>query len=510
MKEKSNEKSAQKISEKELEILKFWQENKIFEKSLAKPSPKGEFVFYDGPPFANGLPHYGHILAGTIKDVIHRYKTMRGYNVPRRWGWDCHGLPVENLVEKELKLPSKKDIETYGIAKFNAVARDSVMRFANEWREIIPRLGRWVDMENDYQTMDSEYTESVWWAFKKLHDKKLISEGFKSIHLCPRCETTLSNFEVSQGYKTVKDVAVTVKLKVKSEKLKNKDEAYTYVWAWTTTPWTLPGNVALAINKKVIYCKYEIRNPKSQIGRAQRAIAETKEKDNKPKNFKQGEIVILAKERAEKILKDYDCEIVKEFTGEKLIGLEYEPLFDYHANDSKLKNRENGWKIYGADFVTTNEGTGIVHIAPAFGEDDYRLSESKNLPFIQHLTTNGKFKKEVLDFADKDAKPKGDPSKTDREIIEFLYNKGLLFAQEKISHEYPHCWRCDTPLLNYATSSWFVKVTAIKYILVKENEKIHWVPESVGKYRFGNWLSEARDWAISRSRFWGAPIPVWR
>ena len=476
-----------KIAEREEAVLKYWQENKVFEKTLEKGGnptsgkatrDKGEFIFYDGPPFATGTPHYGHILAGTIKDAIPRYKTMRGFHVPRRWGWDCHGLPVENIVEKELGFKTKKDIENYGIENFNKKAKESVMQFADDWRTIVPRLGRFVDMDNDYRTMDSTYTESVWWAFKTLYDKGLIYEGFKSMHICPHCETTLSNFEVTQGYKDVTDISVYAKFKL-------KDGPNTFLIAWTTTPWTLPGNVALAVKTDTSYVKIKIKD-------------------------KADELYIIAKSRIDAGLKGSEYEIVEEFSGAKLVGKSYKPVFDYYINDSKIKNRENAWKVYAGDFVTTEDGTGIVHIAPAFGEDDYQLSLKERLPFIQHVGMDGKFRSEVKDFVGLSVKPKEDIQKTDVEILKNLAARGLLFGKEKITHPYPHCWRCDTPLLNYATSSWFVKVTDIKDKLVALNKKVNWVPKAIGEYRFGNWLSEARDWAISRSRFWGAPIPVWR
>ncbi|MEK7095621.1 MAG: class I tRNA ligase family protein, partial [Patescibacteria group bacterium] len=413
------------------------------------------------------------------KDLIPRYKTMKGYRVRRRWGWDCHGLPVENIVEKELNLASKKDIVEYGIEKFNEKARASVMRYADDWRRIIPRLGRFVDMENDYRTMDTTYTESVWWAFAELHKKGLVYEGFKSMNLCPRCETTLSNFEVSQGYKDITDISVYVKFEL-------VDEPGTYFLAWTTTPWTLPGNVALAVSPEVEYVKIKINN----------------------------DFFYVAKSRLSAIKIDHTQ--ISEIKGKDLIGKSYKPVFDYYSKDTKLKNKENGWKVYGGDFVTTEDGTGIVHIAPAFGADDYELSLKHNLPFVQHVGTNGKFKSEVTDFVGLDVKPKSTEEEKDKhqkadiEIIKYLAAHGTLFAKEKLIHSYPHCWRCDTPLLNYASSSWFVKVTDLKDKLVKENKKVKWTPAEVGEGRFGNWLLGARDWAISRSRFWGAPLPVWR
>jgi isoleucyl-tRNA synthetase len=457
---------------KEEETLKFWQDNKIFEKTLEKDAPKGEYVFYDGPPFATGLPHFGHILAGTMKDFVGRYKTMRGYHVPRKWGWDCHGLPVENIVQKDFGLKSKKDIEDFGIEKFNDLARSKVHTYVDDWKKVVPRMGRFVDMENDYETMDSTYTESVWWVFKKLEEKGLLYEGFKSMLLCPQCGTTLANFEVSQGYKDITDLSVTAKFEL-------VDETKTFFLAWTTTPWTLPGNVALAINPKIDYVKIKIGED----------------------NF------ILAESRLVVIKDKY--EIVEKVSGKKLIGKSYKPIFDYYDND-KLKNRENGFKVCGADFVTTEDGTGIVHIAPAFGEDDMNLGKEMKLPFIQHVGTDGVFKPEVKDFAGMKVKPIEDPQKADIEVIKNLAHKGILFAKEKFVHSYPHCYRCDTPLINYASISWFVEVTKIKDDLIKANKNIRWVPSEIGDGRFGKWLEGARDWAISRSRFWGAPLPVWR
>ncbi|MEO8638071.1 MAG: class I tRNA ligase family protein [Candidatus Taylorbacteria bacterium] len=461
------------VAEKEEEILQFWQENGIFEKSLKKNEGKKEFVFYDGPPFATGLPHYGHILPGTIKDVIPRFKTMQGHFVRRKWGWDCHGLPIENIVEKELGLKSKKDILDFGIGAFNKVARSKISLYADDWKRIMPRTGRWVDMEHDYKTMDTSYTESVWWAFKTLYEKKLIYEGYKVMPYCPRCETVLSNFEVNQGYKDITDISVYAKFKL-------KDEENTFLLAWTTTPWTLPGNIALAVNPSVEYVKIQIAE----------------------ENF------FLAKVRLSAVKEAFT--ILSECRGIDLIGKSYVPIFDYYSKDKNLKNRENGFKVYGADFVTTEEGTGIVHIAPAFGSDDYELSQKEKLPFIQHVNLHGEFKPEVSDFAGQLVKPKDDHQKGDVEIIKNLAHRGLLFAKEKITHSYPHCWRCETPLLNYATSSWFLKVTALKGKLVSENKKVEWTPEHVKEGRFGKWLEGAKDWAISRSRFWGAPLPVWK
>ena len=471
------------IKENEESILKFWDDHKIFEKSVKRDPKLGDFSFYDGPPFATGLPHYGHIIASVLKDIVPRYKTMQGYRVERRWGWDCHGLPVENLIEQELGFKTKKDIEDYGVENFNNACKSSVLRYADEWKKFIPRIGRWVDMEDDYKTMTPDFMESIWWVFKELYDKELVYKGYKAMHICPRCETTLSNFEVTLGYKDVTDLSVTCKFK-----LKGKDNEY--ILGWTTTPWTLLGNVALAINKNVQYVKIKVENPKL-------------------KTIKSDEIYILAKDTLNNVLKDEEYTIIDEINGEDLIGLEYEPLFDYFANDSTIDNKKNGWKIYHGNFVTTTDGTGVVHIAPAFGEDDMNLGKEYNLPFIQHVKMNGYFTSQVKDFIGHEVKPKDNPSETDTMVVDFLTEKNRVFSKQKYLHSYPHCWRCDTPLLNYATSSWFVKVTDIKDDLIDNNNKIHWVPDHVRTGRFGKWLENARDWAVSRSRFWGTPLPVW-
>ncbi len=467
------EKPKSDLAAREEAVLAFWNEQEIFKKSLEKPAPKGEFVFYDGPPFANGLPHYGHILASAIKDAIPRYRTMQGYRVPRRWGWDCHGLPVENLVEKELGFKTKRDIEEFGIAKFNAAARTSIMKDVADWKRIIPRMGRWADMENDYKTMDASYTESVWWAFKNLYDKKLIYEGFKAMHLCPRCGTTLSNFEVAQGYQDIQDISVMVKFPL-------VDEPETSLLIWTTTPWTLPGNSAAAVNAQATYVK--VRTDEG--------------------------FVVVAKDLAKKIFGE-GVKIFGEMAGKELVGKKYHPPFDYFK-EALHKHKTHAWRVYAAPYVTLEDGTGIVHLAPAFGAEDLELAQKEKIPLIHHVTEEGKFVAAVVDFAHLAVKPKGRHMETDAKIVEHLENRGLLFKQEKISHSYPHCWRCDTPLLNWASNSWFVKVSSIKHKLQAENKKVAWVPEHVGKGRFQNGLASAPDWAISRSRYWGAPIPVWR
>ncbi len=462
------------FKEKEKQILDFWKKNQIFQKSVEKAAPQGDYLFYDGPPFATGTPHYGHLVASIMKDVVPRFWTMQGYRVERRWGWDCHGLPIENIVEKDLGFKTKKDIEKYGVDKFNENCRRRVLEYADQWKETIFRLGRWVDMENPYKTMDLDYMETIWWVFKTLWDNDLIYEDYRSMHICPRCETTLSQSEVAEGYKDIKDLSLVAKFEL-------TDEPGTYVLAWTTTPWTLIGNVALAVGKDIDYIKVEIS----------------------------GEKYILAKELQETVLKDKEYKVSGTFKGKDLVGKKYKPLFDYYYNDKKLANRENGWQIYSADFVTTEEGTGIVHMAPAFGEDDMNLGKEKNLPFIQHVNMDGTIRKEAKDFAGLNVKPKDDIQATDVKIIKYLASKNLLFAKEKYEHSYPHCWRCDTPLLNYATSSWFVNVTKIKDSLLENAKKINWVPEHIKAGRFGKWLEGARDWSISRQRFWASVIPLW-
>src|SRR3989344_4809129 len=361
----SKETRKSEVSEREEKILAFWEKREIFKKTLEKPSSKGEYSFYDGPPFATGLPHYGHIVASVIKDVIPRYFTMRGYHVPRVWGWDCHGLPIENIVEKELGFKHKKEIEEMGVAKFNERCRERVLTYASEWEKIIPRIGRWADMEHAYRTMDKPFMESVWWVFKQLYDKGLVYEDYRSMHVCPRCETTLSQQEVSEGYKDVKDISVTAKFGL-------VDEPGTYFLAWTTTPWTLPGNVALAVGANITYVKV-----KDETG-----------------------IYILAKSTFENSRERFqNPHILSETKGREFVGSSYKPLFDYYFNDTKLKNRENGWKVYAADFVTTETGTGIAHEAPAFGADDWELLKQVHLPFVQHVNKDGTFKTEVKYFA---------------------------------------------------------------------------------------------------------------
>jgi isoleucyl-tRNA synthetase len=464
-----------KLIEREERILQFWEEQDIFKKSVAKAAPQGDFVFYDGPPFATGLPHYGHLVPGTMKDVIPRYKTMRGYRVVRRWGWDTQGVPIEALVQQENNLTTKHDIEAFGIGNFNQAARATIFRYADDWRKIIPRTGRWADFDDLYITMAPSYTESIWWMWKTLYEKELAYEGFKTMQVSPPLETALSNFEVNQGYKDITDISLTAKFEL-------VDEPRTFVLAWTTTPWTLPGNVALAINKDVSYVRVS----------------------------HDGATYIVAEALVAKVFADKEHTVTGSVDTATLLGKSYKPVFEYYTNDAELPNRANGWKIYHGDFVTTEDGTGVVHIATAFGEDDLKLGQQYNLPFIQHVRIDGTIKPEVTDFAGRQAKPKADPTETDVEVIKNLAHRGLLFSKAKYTHSYPHCYRTDAPLLNFAMSSWFIKVTALKDSLVAENEKVQWVPEFVGKNRFGNWLKEAKDWAVSRARYWGTPIPIWK
>jgi isoleucyl-tRNA synthetase len=451
----------------EEKILEFWKESDIFKKSIERRDGNDEFVFYDGPPFATGLPHFGNFVPGIIKDIIPRFKTMRGMKVERRFGWDCHGLPVEYEMEKELGISGKKQIEDYGISKFNESCRSIVLRYTKEWETIITRLGRWIDFENDYKTMDLAYMESIWWVVKQLWDKDLVYEGHYILPYCPRCSTVLSNHELNLGgYENVHDPAITVKFKVAGEE-------NTFFLAWTTTPWTLPSNLALAVGEGIEYVKIT---------------------DG-------GEKYILARERLEYYYKEGETpEVLETYLGSDLKGLEYEPLFPYFSDLADT----GAFKVFGADYVTTEDGTGIVHTAPGFGEDDYETLRGTGIPTVCPVDEECRFTEEVTDYAGlfvKDA---------DKRIIDTLKNNGRLVRRENYFHSYPHCWRCSSPLIYRAVSSWFVNVGKIKSRMIKANEAISWVPAHLQSGRFGKWLENARDWAISRNRYWGNPIPVWK
>ncbi len=509
------------INEKELETLNFWNENKIFEKSILNPAGIGleseggnnegksgkifnnkteeikSFSFYDGPPFATGLPHHGHILAGTIKDVMPRYKTMTGHSVRRVWGWDCHGLPIENLIEKELNLNSKKEIEELGIEKFTKACADSVLRYDAEWKQIVPRLGRFVDMDNAYKTMDWTYTESIWWAWKNLYEKKLAYEGYKIMHICPRCETPLAQSEVGLEYHDITDMSVTAKFELINKKYNNQN---INILAWTTTPWTLPGNTALAVNKNLDYVLVEDK------------------KINKEDGSTSLEYFVVAKKLVEKVFKNSESyKVLEDVNIGDYIGEKYTPVFVSFNNEkflSSLENSENIWKVWHADFITDESGTGIAHEAPAFGTEDMELAKINKIPVIKHVLMNGHFVSEVEEtltaLKDLVVKKKDDSISTDIEIVKLLAYSGKLFSKEKIVHSYPLCWRCKTPLLNYATSSWFIDVPKIKDKLISENQTVKWVPEHTRDGRFGKWLEGAREWAVSRKRYWGAPLPIWK
>ncbi len=470
------------FSKQEETILEFWKKNDIFKKSIDAREGNAEYVFYDGPPFATGLPHFGHFIPNTIKDIIPRYQTMKGKKVERRFGWDCHGLPVENLIEKELGLNSKTDIEKFGVDKFNEACRESVLRYVNEWKQTITRLGRWVDFDNDYKTMDSSYMESIWWILKTLWEKDLLTEGFYILPYCPRCATVLSNHELSLGgYKDVHDPAVTVRFKIKEGNASVTDIENTYFLAWTTTPWTLPSNLGLAVGPEVDYVK-----------------------------IKDGDdFYIFAQSRLAAYYKnEEDYSIVWTKKGSELKDMRYEPLFPYfaeHANATEdFPNSIGAFRVFVGDFVTTEDGTGIVHTAPGFGEEDNKIFKGTNIPTICPIDAECKFTVEVSDYEGRFVKD------CDKDIIDRLKNEGSLVKRDQILHSYPHCWRCGSPLIYRAIGSWFVGVESIRDKLLKANDQITWQPEHIKAGRFGKWLEGARDWAISRNRYWGNPIPVWK
>ncbi|MBP9715328.1 MAG: class I tRNA ligase family protein [Candidatus Pacebacteria bacterium] len=475
-----NKKSENALREEK--ILEFWREQKIFQKSLDKKAPKGHYVFYDGPPFATGRIHYGHILGSTAKDAIGRYQTMKGYYVPRKWGWDCHGLPIENIVEKELGVAGHHEIEKLGIDKFVEHARSKVLEYDADWQVGIERIGRWVDFKGGYKTMDNTFIESVWWALGELNKKKLIYEGVRVLAYCARCETPIANSEIAMdnSYKDIADISVFVKFEL-------ADEENTYLLAWTTTPWTLPGNTAIAVNKNIDYVKVKIGH----------------------------EFLILATETIRTVLKGQEYEHVETFKGDKLIGKKYKPIFPYYQNSEIAKNK-NIWKVWHADFVTVEKGTGLAHEAPAFGEDDMNLAKAENIPWIIHVDETGRFKEEVTDFAGLKVKPKDTAEdkdahlRSDIEVIKYLQSNGAYFTKEKIMHSYPHCMRCDTPIIYYALPSWFINIQEVKNKIIKKAKNINWVPSHLKEGRFKHIAESAPDWNISRNRYWASPLPVWK
>ena len=466
------------LAKKEEQILEFWAKNKIFEKSLNKPSPKGEFVFYEGPPTANGRPGIHHLIPRVFKDAIPRYKTMQGFHVRRKAGWDTHGLPVELEVEKTLGLRSKKEIEGYGIAAFNEKCKESVWKYQDEWQKFTTRIGYWLDQEHPYVTYHPEYIESLWNIVKEINKKNLLYKDYKVLPWCPRCGTALSSHELAQGYQDIKDLSVYVKFKVIGQ-----DK--TFILAWTTTPWTLPGNVALAVGADIDYVKVETV----------------------------GEFLILAKERLAVLNTEY--KITAEMKGKDLLGFEYEPLYSFledafYKKDSPLMNSQGeslkrAFKVYEAGFVTTTDGTGVVHTAVMYGADDFDLGTKIGLPKYHLVNDDGTFRKEAGFLASRFVRDE----EVAVDIIKDLAHRGLLYKKEKYEHSYPHCWRCKTPLIYFARDSWYIAMSKLRDQLVKGNEGINWEPEHIKEGRFGEWLREIKDWAISRERYWGTPLPVW-
>ena len=451
--------------EREKETLKFWKDNQIFEKSVQLRKGAPAYTFFDGPPTANGKPHIGHVLTRAMKDIIPRYKTMRGYDVLRKAGWDTHGLPVELEVEKELGLDGKEQIEQYGVIPFIQKCKESVWKYKGEWEVMSDRMGFWADMDNPYITYDNDYIESEWWALKTIYEKGLLYKGHKIVPYCPRCGTALSSHEVAQGYKEVKETSATVRFRV-------PDEENTYFLAWTTTPWTLPSNVSLCVNPDVTYAYVRVD------GR---------------------ETLIMAKDLIETVLEGHETEIVKEVLGKELEYKHYEPLFECTR---KAAGGKDAFYVMVDDYVTTTDGTGIVHNAPAFGEDDYRVCRRYDLPFVQMVDSKG----EMCGGTPWDGVfvKKADPM-----VLKDLDERGLLFAAPKFEHSYPFCWRCDTPLIYYARSSWFIAMTKVKDRLIDYNRRINWIPETIKEGRMGNFLENVIDWGISRERYWGTPLPVW-
>ena len=455
----------------EQDVAKMWKEKDIVKKNFNMNEGKRYFTFYDGPPTANGKPHVGHIETRVMKDIIPRYKVMKGYKVIRKAGWDTHGLPVELEIEKKLGISGKEQIEEYGIEKFVKECKDSVFTYVHMWEEMTNKVGYWVDMENPYVTYHNNYIESVWWALKQMWDKGLLYEGHKVMPYCPRCGTALSSHEVAQGYKDVKDLTCIAKFKV-------KDEENKYILAWTTTPWTLPSNLALCVNKAYTY-------------------AEVNVKVSKEDEEEKYETYILAKDLIPTVLKDMEYEIVKEFKGEELLGLKYERLIDFGKVEGKA------FEVIHGDYVTLTDGTGIVHIAPAYGEDDSLVSKQNGITFINLVDKEGKFVDEVTPWTGRFVRDCND------DIVRYLKEENKLFSSEKHLHSYPHCWRCDTPLLYYPKESWFVAMSKLRDELVANNNKVNWYPDTIRTGRFGNFLENVIDWGISRDRYWGTPLPIW-
>ena len=460
----------------ENKILSRWKRNKVFEKSIAKRKKAKNFVFYEGPPTANALPGIHHVLARVFKDLICRYKTMKGFKVERKAGWDTHGLPVELEIEKKLGLKNKRDIEKYGIAKFNKKCKESIWQYKEDFEKLTERIGFWLDMKNPYITYDNDYIETVWWILKQIHKKGLLYKDYKVVPYCPRCGTSLSTHEVAQGYERIKEPAIYIKFQIPNSKFQN-----TYLLVWTTTPWTLPANIAIAVNPNFSYVK-------TKVGE---------------------EIFILVKERLAVLGKEY--QVLEEIKGKDLVGLKYQPLFDFYNFESK---NQRIYEVLPADFVSIEEGTGLVHIAPAFGEEDMELIKTQNsklktqnlprFPILLNVDEEGKFKPEVKKWAGlyvKDADPL---------IIQDLKERGILFKEEIYEHDYPFCWRCHSPLLYYAKESWFINMQKVKKDLIKNNQKINWIPAHLKEGRFGEWLKDVKDWALSRERYWGTPLPVWQ
>jgi isoleucyl-tRNA synthetase len=455
--------------ERENAVEKFWRDEKIFEKSMQERADGPQYMFYDGPPTANGKPHIGHVLTRTIKDMIPRYRTMKGYEVPRKAGWDTHGLPVELEVEKELGLDGKEQIEQYGLEPFIKKCKENVWKYKGMWEEFSYKVGFWADMDDPYVTYYDSFIESEWWALKQIWDKKLLYKGFKIVPYCPRCGTPLSSHEVAQGYKDIKERSAIARFKVKDEDA--------YILAWTTTPWTLPSNVALCVNPVESYVKVKTAD---------------------------GYTYYLAEALCKKVLgaePTAPYEIIERFTGKDLEYKEYEPLFECTGVKAKALGKK-AFYVVCDEYVTMEDGTGVVHNAPAFGEDDYRVCTGYDLPFVQFVDTKGNMTADTP-FAGLFVK------KADPVILKDLDARGLLFDAPKFEHSYPHCWRCDTPLIYYARESWFIKMTAVRDDLIKNNATINWIPQSIGEGRFGDWLKNVQDWGVSRNRYWGTPLNVW-